>query len=659
MKILSKLSFYLLHLLCVALLILPAACANIGNPSGGPRDEDPPIFLRSDPPQGAVNVSKTHQTLTFNELVNVKNAFSTVVVSPVSKAFPKIASSGRNVTISFDSLQNDVTYTIDFANSIEDNNEANPLQGFAYTFSTGPSIDTLRISGMVLAARNLEPQQGMLVGVTQNLADSAFTTLPFLRVAKTDDRGRFSIRGLKEGKYRVYALNDMDNDYKYANPEEDMAFYDVIISPSAESAVASDTIYNHITGEVDSIISRMRTRFLPNNILLRSFNSDKRKRYLEKYERLDSTRLFLKFNTGADTLPELEIIGYPDGLKSAVTEYNQTNDSVVVWLPEPLTHVDSLLVRTNYLATDSTGSLNARIDSLKFFRLRRPEPKSNKKDKKNQISVEDSIRAATLNISASLSGGHDIYEPIKLSFETPLARLDSNAVRIDVKVDTVWRPLSKQPSIQRADSMNARNYIIPYAWDFGRTYRLTIDSLAATGIYGKSNRELKQEFTIKKKDDYCSLRFNISGLDPEIPAFVELLSQSDAPVRVQKVVNNTVFFQYLNPGKYYARVIEDFNGNEKYDTGDYDNLLQPELAYYYPKVINIKKNWDRDETWDVFATPIDLMKPEQIKKNKPASDPRSRNNNNNNNQQEEEEDDYFDPTVNPFDPNSRPRRPSY
>ena len=180
----------LLWVLLSATLI--ASCASIGNPSGGPRDEDPPRFVRANPAQGSVNVDRKRIDIEFDELVNVKDAFQKVVVSPTSKSVPRVSSLGKKVTVQFnDSLLPNTTYTIDFANSIEDNNENNKLQGFTYSFSTGPTLDTLQISGMVLSADALEPQQGMLVGVYSNLADSAFSTLPFERVAKTDAEADF------------------------------------------------------------------------------------------------------------------------------------------------------------------------------------------------------------------------------------------------------------------------------------------------------------------------------------------------------------------------------------------------------------------------------------------------------------------------------------
>lgn len=638
---------------CAAVLLLATACANIGNPSGGPRDEDPPIFVSADPPIGSVNVNKTKLTLTFNELVNVKDAFSKVVVSPPSRQVPRVTSVGRRVNVTFDSLAPNTTYTIDFADAIEDNNEANKLTGFAYSFSTGPEIDTLRISGMVLDSRNLEPQQSILVGVHENLNDSAFEKVPLLRIAKTDDRGRFTIRGLKEGTYRVFALNDKDGDYRYANPEEDVAFYEVTVSPSAERVETTDTIYNELTAEVDTVHTRMRTRYLPNDILLRTFNSQIRPQYLTKYERLDTTKVFLKLNTHTEVLPDLKVI-LPEGetIEDAVIERNLTNDSLIYWLPERLVHVDSIRIAASYLRTDSTGGLSMTTDSLRFF-YNRPKPKKAKKsDEKKKISVEDSIKAITLAINFS-GNSQDVYMPITVEFPEPLKSLNKSAFHLEYMVDSIWKPVRDPYELTQRDSVSPRNFLIQYPWAYDTKYRLQVDTMAGIGIYGKPTRPAIHQFSTKKEDDYCSLTFEISGMDPGIPAFVELLSSGDAIVRTEKVIGNKVIFKYLAPGKYYARLIEDFNGNGDYDTGNYALGLQPDLAYYYPKVINIKKNWDKEEQWDLFAVAIDLMKPDAVKKNKPAQD---KNNRFKKTDEEIEDEEYFDPTANPFDPNTKNRR---
>ena len=184
----------------------------------------------------------------------------------------------------------------------------------------------------------------------------------------------------------------------------------------------------------------------------------------------------------------------------------------------------------------------------------------------------------------------------------------------------------------------------------GHGLSAAIDTLAIADIYGHYVKPQNLEFKVRQAGDYGTLSFNLSGLQ-DIPAFVELLNGSDVPIRTQTVTNGTVSFTYLLPGTYYARVI--FDGNGKYDTGDYDKRLQPEAVAYYPKKITLRKNWDQNLSWDVNATPVDLQKPNSVKKNRPKA---KRHGNANEQSTQEEEDEYFDPNENPFDPNSRRNR---
>lgn len=634
-----------------SLLLVAGGCANMGTPSGGPRDEEPPYLVSANPAPGSLNVNRERLTLTFNELVNVKDAFTNVVVSPTSKSTPRVSTAGRRVTIEFDSLAPATTYTVDFGNAIEDNNEANKLQGFTYTFSTGPTIDTLRIAGRVLSARNLEPQQNMLVGVHSNLNDTAFSTQRLLRVAKTDDRGRFTIRGLAPGRYRVFALKDNDNDYRYSSPEEDMAFYDLTVEPSTVETTATDSVYNRITGAVDSVVTRRRTQFLPNDIVLRSFNSELRQQYLSKYERLDSAKVFLKFNTRASALPSVRVLGQPHRTSIGTLEASEKLDSLVWWLSPDLMRTDSLTLEVTYTRSDQNLVASVQTDTLNFFTKR---PKAAKKsNKKRRISAADSIAAITTRLDIRSQGSQDVNLPVYFESPAPLERFDTTAVHLEVLVDSVYHPVAKPLRVSVPDSLQPRRYAVEYPWEYGAKYRLTVDSLAASDIYGKPTLPLKHSFEIKKTGDYCSLLFHITQLG-DMPAFVELLTASDAIDRTEPVnASGDAYFPFLKPGRYYARVILDANGNGEYDTGNYLLGLQPELAYYYPKAINVKKNWDKEENWAIFDTPVDMMKPAAILKNKPASDKRVRTDRKKENAEEEEDDEIFDPTRNPFDPNDK------
>ncbi len=638
-------------------------CASIGNPSGGPRDEDPPVFLKASPRQGAVGVSATlsSATLDFNEIVNVKDAFSKVMISPVGASTPRVSSQGRHIKVEFqDSLLPNTTYTVDFADAIVDNNEGNSLKGFFYTFSTGEVLDSLEISGMVLGARDLEPQKEMLVGIYSDVSDTAFYRKPFERIAMTDDLGRFTIAGLKPGDYRIYALKDLDNDKKYANPEEDVAFLPFTVSPSSERIVVTDTVFDLKTGKVDTVVSRERTRFLPNDILLRSFNTEKRQQFLAQYERKDSTRLFYRFNAPAPDVPLLDITGYPDAARELIVERSLRNDTVTFWLPRSLLGVDTLEVASSFLRPDSIGDLVEGTDMLDFItarpRVAKAKAKKDNAKKKKDNAEADTVaapalpKAVPLGLSFSATGSQEVWQPLYLEFATPLEHLDTVAFRLEQKHDTIWKPAPRPHSLARADSLSPRLFRLEYAWDYETSYRVVADSAAAVGIYGAVLPAVSNEFSTKSEEEYSSLTFDIKGLLPTDLAFVELLNGSDSPVRQAVVMNGKAEFRHLTPAVYYARLVEDFNGNGQFDPGDPAEGRPSDQVFYYPGKLNVKKNWDIDQSWDVFSTAIDLQKPLAIKKNKPQS--------RRGEQMEEdlEEEEVFDPTANPFDPKDAEKR---
>ncbi|MDE6498792.1 MAG: Ig-like domain-containing protein, partial [Muribaculaceae bacterium] len=273
-------------LLAIAGGLLAPACASIGRPDGGERDKEPPRYVSSRPAMGATGVSATRFSVLFDENIQLDDAFNKVIVSPVQSTPPSVSSNGRRLTVELrDTLVPDATYTIDFGDAIKDLNEGNVLDGFALDFSTGSTIDSLRISGIVLAAENLEPAQGMLVGVYRAdsaLADTTLTTTPLQRVARTNQLGQFTVRGLAPGRYRIYAINDINRDYHW-DRSEDVAFLDVDLSPSVEQIEVTDTLRAH--DGTDSLATRPGVRYVPNDVLLTWFNQDYRAQYLKDYKR--------------------------------------------------------------------------------------------------------------------------------------------------------------------------------------------------------------------------------------------------------------------------------------------------------------------------------------------------------------------------------------
>ena len=598
------------------MIFLISSCASIGNPSGGPRDEDPPRFMGANPGQGAVNFNGRRAVLHFDELINVKDAFNNVVMSPPGASVPRVSSLGNRVTIDFqDTLLPNTTYTVDFGDAIVDNNEGNKLSNFIYTFSTGPELDTLMISGMVLGSDDLEPQKGMLVGLHTNLADSAFRTQRFDRIAKTDELGRFVIGGLAPGEYRVFALKDQDNDLKYSSPEEDLAFYDVVVSPYTERTTATDSIFNILAGEVDSVVTRQRTRYLPNNILLRSYNSGFKPQYLTKYEREDSTKISLIFNSPAGETPVFSFVGSsasaPAFEDRVVIERSATNDTIKIWLSDrQLIESDTLRLAVSYLRGKSPSTMEEVSDTLRLITQR---PKMVKKEKKKKGEEEEEV-IPTLPLKLANSN-IDIERPLRIEVETPLEALDRDKWNLQVKVDSLWENIPLPEFVK--DSLNPRQYILDIPWEYDTQYRLHTDSLAVKGIYGLTNKATDLDFKTRPENEYSSITVNVTGYRDTVPAVVELLDGSGKIRKSAPLGSGRVYFGHLLTGKYYLRLLVDRNGDGKYSPGDYDTGLQPDYTYYYPNTINLKQNWSQELNWNVFGVPVNKMKPYNLLKSKP------------------------------------------
>lgn len=642
----SKSLYYIFIIIAAAVMY---SCANIGNPSGGPIDKTPPIFMRSNPTPNAVNVKDRKIEIFFDEIVTLKDPSTKIIVSPAQTEMPRMSALGRKVTVELvDSLLPNTTYTIDFSNSIQDNNEGNAIDNFAFAFSTGSVIDSMRVSGYVLDSRTLEPMQSVVVGLQSNLADSAFHKEKLQRVALTNDRGQFTIRNVSPGSYHIFALKDLDRDYKFGNPTEDIAFLDSIIVPSIGSREAADTVYNDLN-EIDTIMRATRPAYFPNDILLSMFNEDRKSQYLANNLRVDSTRISLTFAAASDTLPSLSIVGRNDVPDQWYTlERSQTNDTLTYWIRPPhLVSADTLMVATTYLRTDTASNLSWGTDTLKFTFQRQ---KAKKKKKNEETDSLEQIRFMELHPLAN--GTQEVYAPLLLQTGTPIERYSREAFHLQRKLqnDTIFYPAEIKSIALRDSTLNRRDLMLKVDWEPGAAYKLAIDSLAMTDIYGLQTKPLKVDFNVRKMEEYGNIVFNIPAVRDS--AIVELLDGTDKVVLHTPVKSHRAELLNLLPGKYYARLFIDRNGNGKYDTGNYDMHLQPEETVYYPGAINLKKNWDVEQTWDIYATPIDKQKPEAIKKNKPERKKWEKVDTEKTETDEDEENGFSD-FSNPNDPNLR------
>lgn len=623
----------------LAAMAVTVSCARMGRPDGGWYDETPPTVVGTYPDDGGTGVKARKISIVFDEFIKLDNATEKVVVSPPQTEQPDIKSTGKRIVVELkDSLRANTTYTVDFSDAISDNNEGNPLGNYTYSFSTGNVIDTLQVAGNVLAAADLEPVKGVLVGLYADLADSAFTTKPMLRVARTDSRGRFVIRGVAPGTYRVYALADADGDYRFSQKSEQIAFTQQLFTPGFEPAVRQDTTWTDSL-HIKSIARVGYTRFTPDDIVLRAFNEPVADRYLLKAERAEADRFTLYFSYGDDRLPELRGLDF-DSNGAFLTEPSARRDTITYWLRDTaMVNRDTLTVQIAYLGTDTLGNLVPQTDTLQILskqpyerRMRQAkkdfEDWQKRQEKKRKKGEPYDTVPPPPALKLDIIGGETIDpdRTLRFDFGTPVASADTSKIHLYARHDSLWYEarfrVEARPVLVPGDTISAltmrspRQYTFAGEWRPGMEYSLELDSMAFTDIYGHHTQSVKRGLKVRSLDEYGSLVFTMSGLPDTATAVVELLDTQDRAVKRATVEQGTAQFYYITPGKYYARVFVDDNGNGVWDTGDYASARQPEAVFYYPEQLECKAKWDLTLAWNATERPLNRQKPEAITKQK-------------------------------------------
>lgn len=619
------------------------SCANIGSPDGGRYDEEPPEVVSAIPADRAVNVDKQKISILFNEFVKLTNASEKVVISPPQLEVANVRAAGKRIKVTlFDSLQSNTTYTVDFSDAIEDNNEGNPMGFYTYSFSTGPVIDTMEMSGHVLAAENLEPVKGMLVGLYRadsTYDDSLFRTKPLVRVSRTNGSGHFTIKGIAPGQYRIFALQDGDGDYRFSQKSEAIAFDTLVYVPSSRPDLSMDTCWRDSI-YYDSIRVVPYTHYLPDDIVLFSFLEGKQDLHMLKTERPEPDWFKIYFTAPVDTLPVIRGLNFNDSC--LVLEASEHNDTLTYWITDTaFTHrTDSLEMEMRSLDTDTLGVLGWRTDTFmlvartgwakirdekqkKIDEWNKEREKKIKKSKKPLPPEQNPYEQDFLDVKISPTGALDPNRNVMIQSSEPISSIDTARIHLYVVRDS---NLYEEPYLLLPTPHKARSYTLYAEWQPDYKYAVAVDSAAITGVMGHTNRKVRTELRIRNLNEYGTLIVNL--LTKDTCMVVQLLNGSDRVVTQQRVSSSGVAeFYFLSPDIYYMRCFVDINGNGKWDVGDYGQGLQPERVYYFPKPMNVRAGWDVEQEWDVQGIPVMRQKPAELIKQKAdkKKTPRERN----------------------------------
>ena len=611
------------------LLLFFSSCANRGiGPQGGPKDTIPPRMVKEQPLNQSVNFHGKKIEITFNEYLQLDNIQQNLLVSPPQQVSPIVKAVGKKVTVEMqEDLIDSTTYTLDFGNAICDYTEKNPMRGYVFAFSTGDRIDSMEVYGRVANAEDLNPVSGLMVGLQANLHDSAFSTLPFTRVARSDSLGEFGIQNLRNGVYRLYALQDQSRDFLY-QPGEGLAFSDSLVIPEYETEIVFDTIWKNIADTIDSlssvrqidtILTIQNTYVGPADLMLWVFKEDKQRHYFQRVYRDEPHIIKLQFSAPQDSLPLLRALPpsamdstradslWTDPWAYTLLQANPTRDTLVYWLTDSVAiRQDTIYLEMTYLKSDSLYNLVPQTDTVSaIYRA----PRMTQKAKEAQ---EKKARERKLDLKSNAKDKFEVYDTLCVIAAFPIDSIYTDSIRLYEKQDTLL--IDKPFTLLRKDVMS---FQVVAPLQQGKQYELHLDSAAVRDIYGVASDKKKFTLKLKTAEDYSTLLIRLPDYDPRIR--LQLLSEKDQPVRELPAREEGTKFEYLAPKTYYLRLYFDLNGDGRWTTGDWATKRQPEPVYYFPAKLSLRANWDFEERFDYLARPQLEAKPRELRKDAAAT----------------------------------------
>ncbi len=593
MKIVDKIPYFIVA--GFAWIVIISSCANQGMPTGGPKDTIPPVLVGTHPKYKALNYKGNEVRLTFDEFIVPDQISEILVVSPPLEKRTTILTKSKTLIIRFnEDLQDSVTYSLDFKNSIVDNNERNAYDNLRFVFSTCDWLDTLRVAGKVINGFNLEPVENALVLLHKNLHDSAVYTLRPDYIARTDKEGLFYFDNLAEGSYHIFSLNDENTNLKYDEGLEEIAFHDSMLVPSAFFVASPDTM----ASGVDSLLIEGHVQFLPEPVFLRQFTEKIFEQYVKTTKRNSRYQCTFVFNEPVADTFNIQLIDtvVPDWF---VLEPNVKYDSLTLWIADTtLAAKENIRMELSYFQLDTLEQLFVQKDTVEMQFAEKQEDSRRTRRSRSEKDEDAPPQVEQFNWTTNVStSAFDLNSEILLTSPYPVKALDTTAFVLYLAEDTLKQPLPVQ---FEKDTSQWRTYRISYKWESETSYTLEVDSAACENIYGITSKALKSTFKTRSEDFYGTINLALTGVKGKL--LIQLLENSDKEGLVQEKSiqsDETVVFQYLAPEKYRMKLVFDDNGNGKWDSGSYQDQTQPERVAYINEVIKVRSNWDNNLKWDL------------------------------------------------------------
>ena len=619
----------ILYFLGLTLLVLIYGCAQQGAPTGGPRDEDPPVVLKSTPENYSTNFNAKKITITFDEYLDMGNFTQELVVSPPMEEKPEIRLRNKQLIIEFEEeLIEEITYTFNFGEGIKDLNERNILLNYEFVFATGDYLDSLSVKGTLKNAFDLSiPETPINVMLYREFEDSIpLKQIPYY-VGRTDKEGNFAVNNLQDGVYKMFVLTDGNNNFLFDLPDEKIAFLDSSLTVDAElfrKILLNSGVYDSTDLQMKPLVLDIDTAGMSLDsvqILLDSleqakpdfnslyvdlymFTEDSKNQFLSEFNRDDKRKIELLFNLPLTDSFAFQPV-FPDTLSmdDLISEFGQNRDSLTIWMGDTVVaDLDTVQLSLQYTIYDSIDNPVSQMDTILFsFRER---TKKGKKDDNKEVKKEF-LQISTIRNRAK----HDIRRDLNFTINEPLRSLEPELFNLFIIPDSIEVPIEVKPFI---DSTHLRRAKISHPWKEEGKYRIVLYPGAMTNIYGVTNDTTDLTFQIRPLAEYGKINLSLENVSDTL--IIQLFKKDLITSSLEVPTSGTYVFDFINPGTYHIKIVHDRNRNGKWDTGNYLKGLQPEKVEFVPRELKIRANWDHDIAYIIGTNNKPPLSPEKEEK---------------------------------------------
>ncbi len=583
---------YVRHIVFLVMAVLLAGCANIVTPTGGPKDDKPPVVVGTSPEYNAKNFTGKSIHITFDEFVTLNNPSNTVLISPPMNKKPTFRTSGKSVIIRFEEpLKSNTTYSIYFGDAIKDLHEGNVFSGYTFNFSTGDNIDSLSLNGKVISASALSPMEGVFVSLYADENDTLpIDSLPYYvkpdYITTTDKKGDFHFSGLADKEYLIFALKDNNSNLIYDLPNEEIAFHSDLVKPyfidnklvkSKKNDTIADVEKDSLSSN-DSVIEIQKPTY-PNYELFAFVQEDSVQKLFKK-ELVEEGLLRFIFRYPADNVSITTLEELPDTF-NILPVYSARKDTVL-WYFTP--GKDSLWISVN----DGVNICDTTHYSLKPRESVSKRKRRQEETKEKRLTVSSNIKSGKLKPE----------QPLILTFNEPVASLNwHDTTLFIIDKDTIINDIQ----LTKADEYGFR-YKVEKSFEPSAKCQIIIPDSTFIGFRNIKNDVVKLSFQIQEESAVGNIYVTIELPDNVPQAIVELSDEKGKAIDKQIITQTQeLAFEYLDPGKYKLKATLDLDANGVWSPGNFSQKLQPEKIVFYNGTLEVRANWDidLDEPWKI------------------------------------------------------------